>query len=76
MASKQGRFPPGLARAAEPAGRSAGKVASLTVLVALGVQGTGEKVSLGRMTAGAGSTDGWQLCWTIWPCGEWGGRGR
>lgn len=43
-----------------PKVRSAGKVVSLPVLVALGVKDTGEKVLLSLMTAGAESADGWQ----------------
>jgi|GEM_PF-4571922 len=60
MAPKQGRFPPGLA-CPSAWERSAGKGVSLAVQVVLGVKQTGEKVLLGLMTAGAGSTDGWQL---------------
>ena len=44
-----------------PKVRSAGRVVSLAVLVALGVKDTGEKVLLSLMSAGAESTDGWQM---------------
>ena len=44
-----------------PKVRSAGRVVSLPVLVALGVKDTGEKVLLSLMSAGAESTDGWQM---------------
>jgi putative transposase len=44
-----------------PKVRSAGRVVSLAVLVALGVRANGEKVLLSLMTMGAESTDGWQL---------------
>jgi putative transposase len=44
-----------------PKVRSGGKVVSLAVLVALGVRENGEKVLLSLMSAGAESTDGWQL---------------
>jgi transposase-like protein len=44
-----------------PKVRSGGKVVSLPVLVALGVQDSGEKVLLSLLTAGAESADGWQM---------------
>lgn len=44
-----------------PKVRSGGRVVSLPVLVALGVQENGEKVLLSLMTTGAESADGWQL---------------
>jgi putative transposase len=44
-----------------PKVRSAGRVVSLPVLVALGVKDTGEKVLLSLLSAGAESTDGWQM---------------
>jgi putative transposase len=44
-----------------PKVRSAGRVVSLAVLVALGVRANGEKVLLSLLTAGAESTDGWQM---------------
>jgi transposase-like protein len=44
-----------------PKVRSAGRVVSLAVLVALGVKDTGEKVLLSLMSAGAESTDSWQM---------------
>jgi len=44
-----------------PKVRSAGRVVSLAVLVALGVKDTGEKVLLSLMSAGAESIDGWQV---------------
>jgi putative transposase len=44
-----------------PKVRSAGRVVSLAVLVALGVKPSGEKVLLSLMSAGAESTDGWQM---------------
>ncbi len=44
-----------------PKVRSAGRVVSLAVLVALGVKDTGEKVLLSLMSAGAESSDGWQM---------------
>lgn len=44
-----------------PKVRSAGRVVSLAVLVALGVRENGEKVLLSLMSAGAESADGWQL---------------
>jgi putative transposase len=44
-----------------PKVRSGGRVVSLPVLVALGVQNNGEKVLLSLMTTGAESADGWQL---------------
>jgi len=44
-----------------PKVRSGGRVVSLAVLVALGVKDTGEKVLLSLMSAGAESTDGWQM---------------
>jgi transposase-like protein len=44
-----------------PKVRSAGRVVSLAILVALGVKDTGEKVLLSLMSAGAESTDGWQM---------------
>ncbi len=44
-----------------PKVRSAGRVVSLAVLVALGVKQSGEKVLLSLMSAGAESTDGWQM---------------
>jgi len=44
-----------------PKVRSGGRVVSLAVLVALGVKETGEKVLLSLMTAGAESSDGWQM---------------
>lgn len=44
-----------------PQVRSAGRVVSLAVLVALGVRENGEKVLLSLMTAGAESADGWQM---------------
>jgi transposase-like protein len=44
-----------------PKVRSAGRVVSLAVLVALGVKDTGEKVLLSLMSVGAESTDGWQM---------------
>ena len=44
-----------------PKVRSAGRVVSLPVLVALGVRENGEKVLLSLMTTGAESADGWQL---------------
>lgn len=44
-----------------PKVRSAGKVVSLPVLVALGVRENGEKELLSLLTAGAESADGWQL---------------
>lgn len=47
--------------AIHPTVRSAGRVVSLAVLVALGVKDTGEKVLLSLMSAGAESTDGWQM---------------
>ena len=44
-----------------PQVRSAGKVVSLPVLVALGVRENGEKELLSLLTAGAESADGWQM---------------
>jgi transposase-like protein len=44
-----------------PKVRSGGRVVSLPVLVALGVKDTGEKVLLSLMSAGAESTDSWQM---------------
>jgi putative transposase len=44
-----------------PKVRSAGKVVSLPVLVALGVRENGEKELLSLLTAGAESADGWQM---------------
>jgi putative transposase len=44
-----------------PKVRSGGRVVSLPVLVALGVQANGEKMLLSLMTTGAESADGWQL---------------
>jgi len=44
-----------------PKVRSGGRVVSLPVLVALGVQENGEKVLMSLMTTGAESADGWQL---------------
>jgi transposase-like protein len=44
-----------------PKVRSAGKVVSLPVLVALGVRENGDKELLSLLTAGAESADGWQM---------------
>jgi putative transposase len=44
-----------------PKVRSAGRVVSLAVLVALGVRANGEKMLLSLMTTGAESADGWEL---------------
>src|SRR2546428_2071101 len=44
-----------------PKVRSAGKVVSLPVLVALGVRENGEKELLSLLTAGAEAADGWQM---------------
>ncbi len=44
-----------------PKVRTGGRVVSLAVLVALGVRENGEKVLLSLMSAGAESTEGWQM---------------